>query len=749
MTWKMPSLRGLLDDGLDELAFNAHAGFGPRLAVTASAGAVFAMMLPWRLCLVWSALSIGVEITAWFATRRQFLGRPVGWRTRLWHVTCLAAASLAWVVMGAILWMSGSVEGAVCAILLWMSVIGFAQTNANGSPIGLVVGAVLPGAAVLVIALLGPNPLHLRAAPVGAVLALAFVFVGDGVMRMAGIRRALNQTQTRMRESEALWRMLFDQSPLPQVCFDASGVYELVRPHIRAGDLRPGDVLRARTSDVVEFIRVFSLTKANKAMEELYGVQGFNGGMDSGQFDASFLSGFCDSLNGLGPDGSFPPFGAKVLRPGGQAVEVTVHVRSAPAGDRVWGACIATFVDMTDVKNASRALHSALQAAEAANQAKSEFLAIMSHEIRTPLNGVLGMAQALERGRMSKTQREQLAVIGQSGAALLTILNDILDLSKIEAGKIELEDAAFDLGALASGAHATFNPQAVMKGVAFILDMDAEARGVYRGDPMRVRQVLYNLISNAVKFTQQGEIRVRIVRTDTGLRFEVSDTGMGVAPDRIEHLFDKFVQADSSTTRKFGGTGLGLAICRELCRAMGGEITAKSELGRGSRFAVDLPLARVGDRIEAAAANAAEAPTLDGRPLLILAAEDNAVNQLVLKTLLDQAGLELVMVDNGRDAVAAWEERPWDLILMDVQMPVMDGPTATREIRRREAETGRPETPIIALTANAMNHQTESYRAAGMSGFVAKPIEVAQLYAAIAAAIEGREEDEARQPSAG
>ena len=182
---------------------------------------------------------------------------------------------------------------------------------------------------------------------------------------------------------------------------------------------------------------------------------------------------------------------------------------------------------------------------------------------------------------------------------------------------------------------------------------------------------------------------------------------------------------------------------------MGGEITARSELGRGSCFVVDLPLARVGERIETAPATQAAAMTLGERPLLILAAEDNAVNQMVLKTLLDQAGLELVLVDNGREAVAAWEDRPWDLILMDVQMPVMDGPTATREIRRREAETGRAATPIIALTANAMNHQTESYRAAGMNGFVAKPIEVSQLFAAIAAAVQDEDRDLAQRPSAG
>jgi CheY-like chemotaxis protein len=344
------------------------------------------------------------------------------------------------------------------------------------------------------------------------------------------------------------------------------------------------------------------------------------------------------------------------------------------------------------------------------------------------------MVQAMERDDLPNHQRERLEVIGQSGETLLTILNDILDLSKIEAGKLELESSDFDIEALALAAQKTFEPIALGKGLAFRLRMDSGACGVYRGDAVRVRQILYNLISNALKFTSEGSVDVSVGPADEGLSFSVADTGIGMSPDRIERLFERFVQADSSTTRQFGGTGLGLPICRELCLAMGGEITAESEVGVGSRFNVFLPLQRARQAPSAQDAVIVEPRALDERPLRILAAEDNAVNQLVLRTLLGQAGLDPVVVANGREAVSAWENGDWDLILMDVQMPVLDGVMATREIRRLEAASNRLPTPILALSANAMTHQLEAYRAAGMNGFIAKPIEVRQLFEAVALA---------------
>ncbi|PZQ63614.1 MAG: hypothetical protein DI570_08425 [Phenylobacterium zucineum] len=380
-------------------------------------------------------------------------------------------------------------------------------------------------------------------------------------------------------------------------------------------------------------------------------------------------------------------------------------------------------------RRGARRLRAAQARAEAANAAKSAFLATMSHEIRTPLNGVLGMAQAMAAEKLSGRQRDQLGVIRQSGESLLAILNDILDLSKIEAGKLELEIVDFDLSEVARGAYSAFTAIANKKGLSFDLDTRAAA-GRYRGDPSRLRQILYNLISNALKFTEHGEIRVTAIYQAGGLSITVRDTGAGISPENLSRLFQKFDQLDSSTTRRFGGTGLGLAICRELASLMGGQITVESELGQGSAFTLHIPLERLGDE-SAPAPAPPSANEAGGFELRVLAAEDNAVNQLVLKTLLHQLGVDPHVVEDGKAAVAAWESAEWDVVLMDVQMPVMDGLAATAAIRAREAATGRPRTPIIALTANAMSHQVQEYLQVGMDGHVAKPIAVAGLYAAL------------------
>jgi signal transduction histidine kinase/CheY-like chemotaxis protein len=373
--------------------------------------------------------------------------------------------------------------------------------------------------------------------------------------------------------------------------------------------------------------------------------------------------------------------------------------------------------------------------AEAANRAKSAFLATMSHEIRTPLNGVFGMTQVMAAGPLEDVQRERLAIIRQSGEALLAVLNDILDLSKIEAGKLEIEEIAFDLEPLAQGACAAFTAAAKEKGLDFVFDVEA-ARGAYLGDPTRLRPILCNLISNALKFTDAGQIALTAAYAGGALRIAVSDTGVGIPTAALATLFDKFTQVDTTTTRRFGGTGLGLAISHQLAALMGGTIEVVSEAGSGSKFTLTVPLERLADETVAGATKTLiSADAGQGPGLRVLAAEDNAVNQIVLRTLLDQIGIAATMVGDGAQALAAWEAGEWDAILMDIQMPTMDGPTAARSIRSREKLSGRPRTPIIALTANAMSHQVGEYLAAGMDAHVAKPIEAERLYAALQSAL--------------
>ncbi|MFI4975384.1 MAG: ATP-binding protein [Caulobacterales bacterium] len=435
-----------------------------------------------------------------------------------------------------------------------------------------------------------------------------------------------------------------------------------------------------------------------------------------------------------GAEGKHRPIEHRIQRADGKevwasgALDVVCDDKGVPL--RVIGA----MQNITERKLAEVALVQAREAAETANRAKSTFLATMSHEIRTPLNGVLGMAQALAADNLSADQRERVAVIRESGEALLAILNDVLDLSKIEAGKLELDEAEFDLEEIARGSHSVFAALANKKGLTFSLSVEDDACGVYLGDPSRLRQILYNLISNALKFTETGEIGVAISRAGDQLQVDVSDTGVGIDPDQLAHLFGRFQQGDASTTRRFGGTGLGLAICRELAELMGGRIAVESAVSRGSRFTVSLPFPRLRGSAEAAPMAEPSAPA--ALALKVLAAEDNTVNQLVLKALLSQIGVEPLMVENGLQALQAWEADDWDLVLMDVQMPRMDGLAATRAIREREAASGRRRTPIIALTANAMAHQIEEYLAAGMDGHVAKPIEVGQLFAVLEKALD-------------
>jgi signal transduction histidine kinase len=367
--------------------------------------------------------------------------------------------------------------------------------------------------------------------------------------------------------------------------------------------------------------------------------------------------------------------------------------------------------------------------ADAASRAKSEFLATMSHEIRTPLNGVLGMAQIMEHDKLAAPQRERLQVIQASAKALLAIVNDVLDISKIEAGRLEISPSDFSLSEFAERIRQLYAPLANGKGISFAITVAGDADAYRRGDEVRLCQIVSNLISNALKFTAQGEIAVAFSSEGEFVTCEVSDTGAGVAAADLPHIFDRFVQADSSNIRRVGGTGLGLAICRELAELMDGELTAHSSLGVGSTFIVKVRMPHCAPPAPVAIPEGPGRAPVGHRRILVV--DDHPTNRLVLQTLLEHLGLESAVAVNGQEAVEAWGAEPWAAILMDIHMPEMDGLDATRAIRKLERETSHHRTPIIAVTASVLSHEAEAYRGAGMDDVVAKPVDTMLLFDAL------------------
>lgn len=398
------------------------------------------------------------------------------------------------------------------------------------------------------------------------------------------------------------------------------------------------------------------------------------------------------------------------------------------------GGTISVVTDISAEKAVAIAMQDARDRAEAANRAKSDFLANMSHEIRTPLNGILGMAQVMAGDTLSAPQAKRLKVIRESGGTLLEILNDILDLAKVQAGKMELERTEVDVNALLRGLGAAFEGAAAERDIELAVETSEDLAGMWSLDALRTRQVLANLVGNAIKFTHEGSVTLTAARHASGVRFTVVDTGIGIHADRMDALFEKFVQADGSTTRRYGGTGLGLAICQELVTLMQGDISVVSTPGEGSCFTVDLP------SLQTASTAPMAAPVTPGvapeaRNVRILAAEDNPTNQLVLRSILNSLGCDADIVSNGLEAVEASGTGDYDLILMDIQMPEMNGLDAASAIRAREAAGLTNRVPILALTANVMSHQVESYLALGMDDCVAKPIQIEDLYRAMNSAL--------------
>lgn len=395
------------------------------------------------------------------------------------------------------------------------------------------------------------------------------------------------------------------------------------------------------------------------------------------------------------------------------------------------GGTVTVCNDITDLKRDARALAEARDAAEAANRAKSEFLANMSHEIRTPLNGVIGLAQALARTELSSGQAEMLQLIQSSGHTLQTLLSDILDLARVESGRMDIASEPFNLKRAVLEAAQLYAASAAEKGLSFFVDIDPEVAVWIQGDVVRLKQVLTNLVSNAVKFTEQGFVSLTATRGTASdgrpiLRFTIEDTGVGFDAAARDRLFTRFEQADGTITRRFGGTGLGLAICRQLAGMMDGELDCESEPDGGSAFILTLPLIEVLEPMVAAKAEIVAADTEPHR-IRVLLADDHPTNRRVVELILGQAAVDITSVENGAEAVTAYREGAYDLVLMDMQMPVMDGLTATREIRQHEAASGLGRTPLVMLTANALPVHVAAGVAAGADRHLAKPFNAAEL----------------------
>jgi PAS domain S-box-containing protein len=534
-----------------------------------------------------------------------------------------------------------------------------------------------------------------RVAPLTVALAAGALLLA--AVRLA-FRPALRLARAQLRSSEERYRVLFEENPLPMVTYDRASR---------------------------------RIVAASNALVESYGYS-------RAELEAMTI----DDLRAPAEGGEREPEAAderaadtvRHRRSDGAIIDVEVSRHNVTVGGR--DRAIALYNDVTERNRLAAEAALAHERAVEASNMKSAFLANVSHEIRTPMNAVIGMTELLLETALTEDQRTCATQVARSSDQMLALINDILDISKIETGHLELEIDDFDLRAVVEDACAGAGALANAKGLELELHIAGELAPLLRGDGRRIGQVLANLLSNAVKFTATGSIGVALTTApadggQTLARVEVTDSGIGIEPDRIERMFEPFMQADVSTTRVYGGTGLGLAISREMIELMGGAIGAGSVPGRGSTFWFEVPLAATIGAGAPAPEPAAAADTHDGwkRPPLVLVAEDNPVNQVVVARVLERCGTRVTVVADGEKALEALARRRFDAVLMDCQMPGMDGYEATRELRRRES--GRRHTPVIAMTAHAMAGDREHCIEAGMDDYVTKPVRHAEISAAL------------------
>jgi len=686
-----------LDRGLDEMAAGARATIAPRIAAIVGVGLVILAFLPWPVCAAWAVLVGGIDLVSWMVTRDQALGLPVSPAKRLQHVACLVAGVFGWGMLGVLLWRTGTAAGALGGVVIWLAVIGFAQVYAYQSRAGYLLAGVIPAAALLITPLVSPNPAISQPWPVWLLLALTVAFAMSSARQTVAARRRYEQATQDLRDSEQSYRLLADNvtDVISLASRDNKRLY--VSPSIeRILGFAPGELLVTPNYTYMHPDDTLAVQAFINAVTEEAGPQTMEYRVFSKEGATIWAETTFSRLN----DGS--------------------------------GRILGVSRDVSHRKALEAELKDALARSEAAAAAKADFLANMTHELRTPLTAILGFAGVLRHSRSLAAQdARQVGLIHDASQTLLGVIGDVLDFSKLEAGAFELDPEPFDPVAMARSAAAIVAEQAQAKGLTLATRID-EAAPALVGDAPRLRQVLLNFLSNAVKFTREGGLELSLAQEPRGelcrLRLEVRDTGIGIDEDQIGALFTRFTQADASVSRRFGGTGLGLAISKEIVEAMQGRIGVSSTVGQGSTFwlEVDLPLA--GDWSAAAEPEAATAAF--DRPIRALVVEDNAVNRELLTTLLTPFGIEIDTAGDGAEAIEAVGRGRYDIILMDMQMPVMDGLTATRRIRDlRDRDAAA--TPIVAMTANVLPEQIARCREAGMDDHLGKPINLPRLLAAI------------------
>ena len=545
--------------------------------------------------------------------------------------------------------------------------------------------------------------------------------------RIESEREHFKESETKLAEKVA------ELQTMRQATLNLLHDHEVVREMAEASDSRQREVLGSLIDGHILIDRLGTMLSFNKAAEKMFGytaaeVLGDNVSMLAAE---PFRSEHDRYLSRYLETGVRNVIGAirqvSGRRKNGEEFPLDLAVSEFRVAEHTYYS--GTVRDITERQLAEQSLLEAQQGAEAALVAKSEFLASMSHEIRTPMNGVMGMTDLLLESDLDPVQREEAETIRSSSAALLTIINDILDFSKIEAGKLAIESIPFDLFSAVEDSIEFLHPRAQKHFLALTCEIDANVPHHVIGDSGRLRQILLNLTGNAIKFTEQGRVRVivtseALTEDRADIRFSISDDGIGIDRDRLEHIFEKFTQADASTTRTYGGTGLGLAISKQLVELMGGEISVESQLSVGSTFSFVLPLkiaekkSEVDGEVRTSTAAATAASTQFEARILVV--EDNRVNQMVARKMLTRLGCTVEVADDGQAALERLEAEPFDLVFMDCQMPRLDGYDATRAIRNSELDARS--IPIVAMTANAMKHDREKCLQSGMNDYVSKPI---------------------------